>query len=635
MIPHLCVTLVVMKKTKLIKAAILSLIPVFIGINLSAQTEVMAWSNISGVRVDGELIDFESSIRLGTIGGQMYATAKERQNTPKYHRDGATQQVITPLLKNLVFEQNVTDLGRGHVSIKIDAKSDTTLKQPSYFCLTFTPDHYKDAVIKLAPNSRSASVVSATRNVRLSWNKSAKASIHYVENGDVQLYIRLASSQKKGAAYSMDFDLLADGTVDNSDANIKIDAAHPGNLFAGFGGNFRIQNPSTDPMVIDYCLNNMRVAFGRVEMPWRYWDENENVDPLEYFETHELPVQIVRAAEMARRLKEIGMPLVVSCWFPPAWTSNRTTRSDGSSVAFSLKPEKKERIFRSLASYLMLLKNRYGVEADYFSFNESDLGIDVVHTPEEHCTFIKEFGKYLADNGLKTLMLLGDNSDANTFDFILPALNDPQARRYIGAVSFHSWRGCDDATLRKWAGAARKINAPLLVAEGSTDAAAWRYPEIFGESTFALYEINLYTRICAITQPISILQWQLTADYSPFFGMGIFKTEGPLRPTQRYWNLKQLSETPADAFSLPFENDNANVNPAVFGNIARGEYAVHMVNNGAARKANLSGFPASVKKVKIYTTNTVDCMSETEAEVVDGKVSVNLPPISYVTVISK
>lgn len=622
-----------MKKTTLIKAAILSLFPVFIGINLSAQTEVMAWSNISGVRVDGELIDFESSIRLGTIGGQMYATAKERQNTPKYHRDGATQQVITPLLKNLVFEQNVTDLGRGHVRITIDSKPDTTLNQSSYFCLTFTPDHYAGAKIKTS--SRSLSVVSSTRNVRLSWNKSAKTSVQYDDNGDILVYIRLAASQKKGSAYSMDFDLLADGAVDNSDANIEIDAAHPGNLFAGFGGNFRIQNPGTDPMVIDYCLDNMRVAFGRVEMPWRYWDENENVDPLDYFETHELPIQIVRAAEMARRLKEIGMPLVVSCWFPPAWTSDRTTRSDGSSVAFSLKPEKKERIFRSLASYFMLLKNRYGVEADYFSFNESDLGIDVVHTPEEHCTFIKEFGKYLADNGLKTLMLLGDNSDANSFDFILPALNDPQARRYIGAVSFHSWRGCDDATLRKWAGAAKQINAPLLVAEGSTDAAAWRYPEIFGESTFALYEINLYTRICSIAQPISILQWQLTADYSPLFGMGIFKTEGPLRPTQRYWNLKQLSETPADAFSLPFENDNSNVNPAAFGNIARGEYAVHMVNNGAARKANLSGFPASVKKVKIYTTNTVDCMTETEAEVVGGKVSVNLPPISYVTVISK
>lgn len=622
-----------MKKTTLFK---LTLMAVFFAIgshSLSAQTEVMAWSNITGVRVDGELIDFESSICLGTIGGEMIATAKEKQNTPKYHRDGATQSVITPLLNNLILTQTVTDLGRGHVSISIDAQSDTTLAKPAYFCLTFSPEHYSDAVVKT--NSRSASIISSTRNVILTWDKSAKTSIHRDTDGNQQIFIRLAASQKKGAKYSLKFDLLADGTVDNSDANIRIDAADPGYLFAGFGGNFRIQNPVTDPYVIDYCLENMRVAFGRVEMPWRSWDTDESVDPIEYYNTHELPVQIVRSTEMARRLKAIGMPVIVSCWFPPMWAADLTTRSDGSARAFRLKSDKKDRIFRSIASYLLFLKSRFGVEADYFSFNESDLGIDVVHTPEEHCTFIKEFGQYMADNGLKTLMLLGDNSDANTFDFILPALNDPQARRYIGAVSFHSWRGCDDATLRKWAGAARQINVPLIVAEGSTDAAAWRYPEIFGESTFALYEINLYTRICAITQPISILQWQLTADYSPFFGMGIFKTEGPLRPTQRYWNLKQLSETPADAFSLPFECDNSNVNPAAFGNLARGEYAVHMVNNGAARKANISGLPASVKKVKVLTTNTVDCMAETEAEVVDGKVSVNLPPISYVTIISK
>ena len=81
-------------------------------------------------------------------------------------------------------------------------------------------------------------------------------------------------------------------------------------------------------------------------------------------------------------------------------------------------------------------------------------------------------------------MLLGDNSDATTFDFILPALNNPETHKYIGAVSFHSWRGCDDVTLKKWADAAKAINVPLLVGEGSTDAAAHGYAEIFNESTF-------------------------------------------------------------------------------------------------------------------------------------------------------
>jgi len=45
------------------------------------------------------------------------------------------------------------------------------------------------------------------------------------------------------------------------------------------------------------------------------------------------------------------------------------------------------------------------------------LGIDVLHTPQEHADFIQEFGAYLAGLNLPTRMLLGDNSDATTFDF--------------------------------------------------------------------------------------------------------------------------------------------------------------------------------------------------------------------------
>lgn len=618
----------------------------------SAQTEVMAWSNITGVRVDGELIDFESSLRVGTPGGRMYATGRERQNTPLYHRDGATQQVITPLipwsnpqrgrnqqassgpvkLGALTFEQNVTDLARGKVSISVEARSDTTLRQPSWFCLTFGPEHYADAVVKTT--SRSLSVVSPTRNVQLKWNRSAKATV-VDNNGTKEVYIQLAASQRKGGNYSMKFDLTADGSIDHSDAAISIDPTSPGYVFAGFGGNFRIQNPSTDPLVINYCLTDMRVAFGRVEMPWRNWDPDEDVDPLEHAREAGVDAHTAESMEMARRLKQVGMPVIVSVWYPPAWAGLRTTRSDGSSVAYALDSQKKERIFRSLASYFIHLKRYYGVEPDYFSFNESDLGINVIHTPDEHRDFIKEFGAYLASQGLKTLMLLGDNSDATTIDFIAPAMRDPACRRYIGAVSFHSWRGCDDETLRRWAAAARELNVPLIVAEGSTDAAAWRYPEIFGESTFALYEINLYTRICAISQPWSILQWQLTADYSPFFGEGIFRTTGPLRPTQRYWNLKQLSMTPEDAFALPFRCSKSTVNAAAFGNIARGEYAVHLVNNGAACEAEITGFPASVRHVKVYTTNADDAMRESVATVTDGRVRVPLAAVSFVSVLSE
>ena len=182
-------------------------------------------------------------------------------------------------------------------------------------------------------------------------------------------------------------------------------------------------------------------------------------------------------------------------------------------------------------------------------------------------------------------MLLGDTSDARPIDFLQPALADPEALRYVGAVSYHSWRGWTDDMLRSWHEAARDVNVPLLIGEGSTDAAAWRDPQIFEEPSFALHEIILYLRILAVSQPRSILQWQLTADYSLLAGGGVFGNDKePLRPMQRFWNLKQLASTPAGAFLLPSISSSQTVHTVAYGDIARGTYAVHQL---ASRRGEL------------------------------------------------
>jgi hypothetical protein len=300
-----------------------------------------------------------------------------------------------------------------------------------------------------------------------------------------------------------------------------------------------------------------------------------------------------------------------------------------------LNPEKMARIKASIAGYLLFLKEKYGVEAALFSFNESDLGIDVRQTPREHAEMIKTFGAYFASKGLATKLALGDTSDANPIDFIQPAMHDPEAVKYVGAVDFHSWRGCTDEILAQWRDAAREVDVPLIVAEGSTDAAAYRYPQVFNEQSFALYEINLYLRILAIAQPRSILQWQFTADYSVLAGGGIFNDNGPLRPTRRFWNLKQLAATPPHSFSLPVACDKQpNLTCAAFGDIANGIYTTHIVNNGAARTATLSGLPPAVKQLRLWVTDAQRGMQESDRiPVTDGKAQFPLAATSYTTVI--
>ena len=606
------------------------------------HSEVMAWSNITGVRLAGELIDFESALCVGNPGGKIEKTGRERQQNVRYRREGQTQIVDIPL-HGAHFHQEVTDLNERQIRIKLNVEADETLQEGAFFSMAFAPKYYANAKIKTS--GKKVTVAAKERNLTLVFNRKVNrwsSESHQARlNGRVAtkedevntlvrqeqdnkvLYVTLMPTLNKGEKVDLEILLTVDGTRHNEMAHIALDLSKPGSRFVGFGGNFRIQNSKKDPEVIDYCLKNMRVAMGRVEFPWASWDKGGKDDP-----------HVVESARMASRLKAIGMPLVVSCWFPPQWALiPGQQKRRGGVAALRLDTSKQDSIYESMISYLHFLKNDYGVEADYFSFNESDIGIDVLHTPQEHCDFIKSFGAALASHHLPTKMLLGDNSDATTIDFIQPALKDKEAHKYIGAVSFHSWRGCDDETLRRWRDAARSINVPLIVGEGSTDAAAWRYPAIFKESTFALYEINLYMRLCAICQPLSILQWQLTADYSLLQGNGILGDDGPLRPTQRFHNLRQLAMTPADAFSIPLAVDKENVNTAAFYNKALGKGALHMVNNGAACKAELSGLPASVSQAVVYVTNASQNAEEQSVNVSQGIATIDMPAESFITVL--
>ncbi|MGA3096248.1 MAG: hypothetical protein ABSF25_07330 [Bryobacteraceae bacterium] len=423
------------------------------------------------------------------------------------------------------------------------------------------------------------------------------------------------------------------GETDKSPVEIVVEASRPGQLFAGLGGDFRLQGRN-DPAVIQYNLDNLRVVYGRVAMPWRTWHPKEDVDPLAEARAGRIAPDVQQAMEMAHRLALKGMPVIVSDWSPPAWAIVGASEGPMRGGGF-LDPAKMDHIKESLASYLVFLKEKYGVEAAAYSFNESDIGIDVRQTSREHADLIKTLGPYFASRGLATKLLLGDIGNAYPISFIKDAMDDPEAGKYVYAISFHSWRGCTDENLAAWGAAARALNVPLLVAEGGSDSNAHQYPQIFREPSFSLNEIELYERILAIAQPKSILHWQLTADYSLLAGGGVYGDSGPLRPTQRFWELKQLAATPPNVFYLPAKCDRPGLVCTAFGDIAAGVYSVHVVNKGAARPTTLTGLPAEVKQLRVWVTDEQRGMQEgAPIPVANGKAQFTLDATSYTTLVS-
>ncbi len=629
---------------------------IFFAMQSAAQTELAPWGNILGFAEQGQLMPFESSIRvINTDWSLLNTTGKEKQ-TPVYKRAGNRQTVFTQLDSIAVIEE-VEDRGMDcHVRVELTALKKQIIKGV-FFSIDLPETQYSGGSVRLLngklknqasidahTDQGSVPVSSITlkfadpqRLLTLNFDEPTRIFLRKTsaDSKSYRLFIPLILGNLNGQQkVSSKFTIHISGAIDRDRVNMQLQAVQ-GRPFMGFGGNFRLQNPKTDPQVIDYCLQNLRVARGRVEMPLEYWQPEKETDPLREAGSGRIDPRVRHAMEMAQHLAQMHIPVILSVWSAPAWaiSGKAAPHLPGGIWGNALNTQHMTALYKSIADYIQYLHESYGTEVEFFSFNESDLGINIRQTGAEHNALIKGLGAYFISRGLKTKLLLGDNSDAYSIAFINEALNDPAARPFIGAVSFHSWRGWEQATLQKWADAAYRLGVPLIVAEGSIDAQAWGYPEIFKEQAYALQEISLYIRLLSVCQPESILQWQLTADYSPLSGAGIFGEDGPLLPTQRFWNMKQLASTPKNLFAMPLSSDQPSVTVAALGNTGTGIYTVHMVNNGAARPAVLAGIPLSVHSAKIFYTDRTHSLRQSNVQVENGKLSFELKARAYTTLL--
>jgi hypothetical protein len=635
-----------------LKCLFIACIVIAIANSAYAQAELAPWGNILGFRIDGQLMEFETSLGVATKDWSAIRSTGKEQQRPRYTRTGNMRTVTTTVGK-VDFTETVTDEAEGFASVSVRASSKEIISENVFFCIAIPNPGSGDIQLN---NKKFIPINSSAEQVTAYFNEAALSlvlkyatysiSFEFVEkafmviksaqkNGRNQLYVFVAITTdelKANTPAEKKLRIKASGKIDTTPVTIQVDPAITGRAFDGFGGNFRIQNPVTDPIVIDYCLQNLRVAWGRVEMPWRFWQPQKSEDPIANAKNGKLHENVKKAMEMAQRLNKIGMPVILSAWSAPDWAIVGAPKFQPVNGVWGnpLDQASINEIYKSIGDYVAYLKEEYGVEIVMFSFNESDLGINIRQTGREHADLIKGLGKHFADRGLRTKLLLGDNSDATTYTFIDEAMNDVSTHPYIGAVSFHSWRGWDDATLTKWADAATKMNRPLLVGEGSIDAQAWGYPQIFEEPGYAIDEINLYVRLLNICQPASILQWQLTADYSPLAGGGIFGNNSALHPTQRFWNLKQLAATPKGLKALGLQSDNSIISAAALGN--NGTYAIHLVNNGPARTVKIKGLPLSIASFQTTVTNENKQMAVEQAvPVAKGEASLKIEQRSYVT----
>ena len=401
--------------------------------------------------------------------------------------------------------------------------------------------------------------------------------------------------------------LSAGGEVDATAANVAVDFSKTRYRITGIGGNycFAIESPVTR-----YTLDHLRPAAARTEMSLRLWDPK----------SPEAESRVRQEMELMAELSRRKVPYVTSVWrMPPAMTEE-------------VSPDKKRRsrhigeaqwqgVLEAIGSYLTYAKEHYKAEPAYFSFNEPDIGVDQLFSPEEHRDAIKRVGAELERRGLKTKMLLGDVAVVRRGTaYAEPAAGDPEAMKYVGAVSFHSWGGATAEQYGAWADLAEKLKLPLIVAEAGTDAGAWR-TRAYQRFGYAVGEMVHYQELLLHARPAMVMYWEFTGDYSL---MNVSKGQDPAvserLALQRHW----CELVPAGCDAVAASSDQ----PAVLATAFRSGAAVtvHLANAKWERRVTVSGLPEGVKALNVVRTARGEMFRKIGVvEVRDGSVEMVLP----------
>ncbi len=628
-----------------------------------AQVECNGWGELRGIRIDGELFTISTRLAIAGPGWRDFGQMEHwRTRNPTYTRSADTKaitctgQIGFRGAPPLAFRQVVKDDGAGGAVITIDATADADMHLDGAYVFIGVPasdfaqgggelvgaESGNDARVSFATTrpaddrhyfgarARGARFISARHRFDIALDQPRTIVIkddRSAGENRLSLFFPLHTGDlKAGQSVSSTFKIRASGEIDRTEAIVRIDPSERHNTFAGIGGNFcwGTQSPT-----VPFYLQNLRVSWARVAMPLPVWQPDENADPATQ-PADALHAEIRESFRMAVELRRRKIPIIISAWNAPPWALAAATQ-DRPRQSRRIDPAKWKALARSIGAYLLAFKQAVGAEPELFSFNESNIGINVLLSPEEHRDAIKRLGAYFESLGLHTKLLLGDANEPRAVDYVVAALADADAMKYVGAVSYHSWNGGTTEQLVGWRDHAERAKVPLIIAEAGTDPEAHRYLAVLVEPWYAIDEVASYVRCMNLSRPTSILQWQLTPDYG--LVQGGEAPDKPIVTSQRWWQFKQLDQlTPPDAAYLSTSSDHPEITAAALATAGEAISVIHLVNTGASRQIRITGLPAKPGSISVHITDARRRVKALDPILVsNGQTRVTVPSQSFVT----
>ena len=231
--------------------------------------------------------------------------------------------------------------------------------------------------------------------------------------------------------------LLAGKNSYSQTATVKVYPEILKQKMVSIGGNYCQANYTNNAWdaIGEVTLEEFRPSHVRLALPLQF--KNLNYAEYKGKKIVEQPAVITLLETMKRMKNEYGVSnFTISAWrVADELVENPEARSQR-----KIKHEKYSEVIDMIESFLLKAKNDYGVEADYFSFNESDGGWMTIFSPEETIRFFKMAGERFKKAGLKTKFLWADTAQTlGTVEFATMIAADSTIWKYLGPLCFHSW----------------------------------------------------------------------------------------------------------------------------------------------------------------------------------------------------
>ncbi len=228
----------------------------------------------------------------------------------------------------------------------------------------------------------------------------------------------------------------------------------------------------------------------------------------------EQPTVISLLESMKRMKTEFGVKsFTISVWR----VADELVSNPEKSSQRRIKPEKYDELIDMIEAFLLTAKNKYGVEADYFSFNESDGGWQIIFSPQETIAFFKLAGERFKKAGLKTKFLWADTAQTKgTIEFATMIAADSTIWKYLGPLCFHSWwsEKIPDSEFERIAGFAKAWNKPVWCSELGFDAMAHKTKGMNESWDYALRFARISHRMMKYAEVQVSMYWTWQDNYA-------------------------------------------------------------------------------------------------------------------------